>query len=73
MKLYVAGSFEIFQLRAEYIFARREPQNTGRRVVFSEFESDEGFARSGWMDDGGFASRGEHGADFFVCSPVVLE
>ena len=48
-------------------------RDTGRRVILRELECDEGFARAGGVDDGGFAARGEHGADFFVCSLVVLE
>ena len=72
-EFHAAGSFQVFQLRAEYVFARRQPQDTGRRVILREFECDEGFARSGRMDDGGFAARGEHGANFIVCSPVVIE
>ena len=42
----------------------------GRRVALREFERDEGFTRAGWVDDGGFAARGEHGADFIVLQTV---
>ena len=54
----VCGGFQILKLRFIDIGAGREPADAIFGIVLAEFEGNEGFARAGGVNDGGFAGFG---------------
>ena len=55
-----AGFLQIFQLRLENVLRGSQPADPFVRIVFTQFESNEGLAGTGGVDDGSLAGLCQH-------------